>query len=1045
MRKCSIALACAFAVLMAVGGEWVADPYRAVDITWKKHPVKGKDFWLLFNSEMVLNRPGVSELPMVRESGTQWVNCDTSPLVQRFYRTITLHSVQGLGPDGKEVPVTFTVTCDDPKAVVWTADNGATVVSGPIGDTRVRYLPIAAKLSVRSEKPLSKIVLKHGTGLGGQVDSFSDFSAAATYAIGKDRAEIVLEKSASALTCALASAPYSARILGLAQEQKLAERLANAPFSVYNRMSIWGMLNLPPHAVDKTELRRIAERYPETFLGVEQTEWDANFLQKLIHGPTDSYLADLMVGMKIPCTRDEMIRNLYRQWDNYGMMNGSRRFGMSGGLNFQHFGLDAGGTIACYEITDSVGAAARLSNRTNFSAARQFGTPSQIYMAYFAGACHADSSPRSAANPHCGEDFGVAPSYGLRNFYLCYYMGINYLEFESQPWAQTKYAPDGKTFVLTKNGEAIQDIFNWSKRPEGARGDWYAPILLLKDRRNADDGKYAKSFQPFSFYSLFPATEGDAYADMIDRTISPASSHNAFDDPAEGTDMVNSDLADIFCHYMADPVNHGEVTYEDLAKYPVVIVAGDFAWTETLANTAKKYVAGGGTLVLTAAQAAPFDALFLGYAAAEGTEVSDGLVLQKGRVASTGRTLVETKDKKLPLVVRSRYGEGHVLYVTAPNFRRPEAAVAKKYAPPPQLKDLLLALQDEVVPVRFSGACNVVYNHLPDGTWKMLLINHNGVAKKPNETEEHFFPEYAKDVVITLPKGATAKEVRYGAEVKAKGEGEQRTATLTLPPAGIFVVEVKGAKFAAKPVVKNPKFNGVYDFVRRGASSGVKDDGFRFDPAARQPKEKAPAVIGEWLARNRFKDSSGNGHDLALTGPIEFKGDVAVFKGGKPMTFGHVNHFEAPYVVKEGTFETWVRPETAEGKGAGGVFAFDGDRIRVTAGAKGWTLTTHGEYRRVDVWGPKVENRWTHVLVTFRDEILRFYVDGVEVRSENGPMRRQLSNPEGRNTFYRTISMSYGTDQVSWGEFFRGEAKGIRYTSKYTTAEQAKALAARRW
>ena len=318
---------------------------------------------------------GVSELPMVRESGTQWVNCDTSPLVQRFYRTITLHSVQGLGPDGKEVPVTFTVTCDDPKAVVWTADNGATVVSGPIGDTRVRYLPIAAKLSVRSEKPLSKIVLKHGTGLGGQVDSFSDFSAAATYAIGKDRAEIVLEKSASALTCAFASAPYSARILGLAQEQKLAERLANAPFSVYNRMSIWGMLNLPPHAVDRTELRRIAARYPETFLGVEQTEWDANFLQKLIHGPTDSYLADLMVGMKIPCTRDEMIRNLYRQWDNYGMMNGSRRFGMSGGLNFQHFGLDAGGTIACYEITDSVGAAARLSNRTNFSAARQFGTP----------------------------------------------------------------------------------------------------------------------------------------------------------------------------------------------------------------------------------------------------------------------------------------------------------------------------------------------------------------------------------------------------------------------------------------------------------------------------------------------------------------------------------------------------------------------------------------------------------------------------------------------------------------------------------------------
>ena len=144
-------------------------------------------------------------------------------------------------------------------------------------------------------------------------------------------------------SCTLASPRYTMKYLGLKENEEVLKRLANAPFTLYTRVGIWNHLGAPDDMVDFSGLYRVYRDYPETCLGIEATEWDANFLQKIVNGPTSRFLTDLRTMMEIPCDRDGMVGNLYRQWQNYRKLNGSRMSGMSGGLNFQHFGLDRRG------------------------------------------------------------------------------------------------------------------------------------------------------------------------------------------------------------------------------------------------------------------------------------------------------------------------------------------------------------------------------------------------------------------------------------------------------------------------------------------------------------------------------------------------------------------------------------------------------------------------------------------------------------------------------------------------------------------------------
>ena len=233
--------------------------------------------------------------------------------------------------------------------------------------------------------------------------------------------------------------------------------------------------------------------------------------------------------------------------------------------------------------------------------------------------------------------------------------------------------------------------------------------------------------------------------------------------PDFSANMRNSTLADVFDVYNATPLDRKqEPTLAQLAKYPVIFLMHDIHWTESLANTVKRYVAEGGTLVLTTAQAAPFadDPEFLGISS-RGCRTTDGnLVVDRVKVA--GADVVEKTDGGLPLVLRTTFGSGNVLLVTSPFFRQ----VKDRDTVPPQLVKLLERLQAETVPVKVEGLCEALYNVCADGSWRVTLINNSGVQKDPGTSDDPSRPEWAAKLVVTLPEGATAEEIRTGAKLE---------------------------------------------------------------------------------------------------------------------------------------------------------------------------------------------------------------------------------------------------------------------------------------
>lgn len=1050
----AIAALCAVEAFADDSSAWVADPYRATAAKWKKHIIKGRDFWHFLETDY-LSVNGVKDLPMVRDSATQWVRTDCTPAIAGFTRRICVKDVKAKDEKGAAVPVEMELTSDEPGTTVDKGD-GFTVLSAPFCDLKVRYLPARGRITLRAARPFKSVTIGHGSPRGAVIDDVVATSSPAKIGISRTTCRLDFAKPVSEAWLDIASVKPGFLMRGVRDEAKFRERLENAPFTVLPPSIFWGSIGAPKGFFENREaLKYLAERYPETFLGVEITEWDANFLQKVTHGVSGYHLRDLMKVREIPTDRNGMVRNMALQWDNYVNLYGDRLSSMSGGLNFQLYAGDFGAKVACTELSgERVSKAQRLAIMYTMSAARQFDIPASIYIAYYCGAENPDSR-RALKNANFfggGIDFGQAPSLTSRNFYPFYYLGGNFISFESQPYGQVEPVdPDGTSWKLSGNGRAIEDLYNWYRGEAGARGDGYAPILFLEDRRAGDDQAWPLAYRKASFYGLFESTDGDLMTEYMMRAVSSPNGHESPTDPAGGSSHFNSSLGNIFNMALANPLRSGEVSAEHLAKYAVVIVAGDLVWSESLANRVKRYVADGGTLVITPGQSHPFDSDFLGAVADVGATVAeDGLVVCKAKLRKDTKVLKATSSG-MPLITASRYGAGQVDYVLSPFFKKALAKGDKpdsRFVAPPQVKEFLETLQDAVLPVKVKGDCEFTLNRVDDGSWRVCLVNNLGSVKDPKGTEEKLLPEWARDVTLTLPAGATAKEVRLGAKPKVSGNEW----TYTVPPAGILVVKVDGVSAVAKGVqaeVGRKAYSPVSGFTRRFETTGVPNDGFRYDPANRQLKGTAPELVGEWLAKNGFKDTSGNKHNLKLTGKFdEVDGVAYAEKGNKAYASAS---YPVDYPLYQGTFETWVKPASdlsafaadKAGRGRqGGILFVNGGAMFIYYCEGKWACTTMGG-RRLDITGPEAKPEWTHLAITFDHELIRFYVNGKEAVSPEGPLR-SLSG-QGINGFFSRMSFIYGSADPGWNNYFRGGMKGLRCYSRCFTPEEIAAKAKETW
>ena len=1028
---------------LAAASNWIADPFRSAGVIWKKHPFMGKEFWLLLNPAW-LTLEGLKNEPFVRESGSSHVQ--TLVKWKNFYtmRTIAVREIRLSDDSGRPVKGKVLPGSSDEKVIFQTPEyiydgnqDTAGVISAPLTDIKRRYTAFRAGVRVVPDKKFSSLRIFHGIKAGGKIKDVK-IALPQTGKVKKsnDLIEIVFDEPVSEAVLLLESEIPVCSITRLRFYPHEKERLKKYPFYVEPpfRFALGSLLGVRRENIDRASFDAIQKTYPESFMGFRLAEWDSNFFQTLMRPSSDRF-KDLRPFINIPCGKEGLLKNFHTFWKMHTDLFGSNVYGLSGQINFMHMGCDFGGRISGVELTqENKEHPHRNTLMYTRGASRQFGVPMLVYTAYYA-LNYAPDSRIKGKKAVFGLDYGMPPSLGLRNYYLSYYMGNNFLDFESQPYGQAVRNSKGK-YELTGNGKAIKEIFDWSSSPEGRRGECYTPFLMLADRKHGNDMWVRLMDYWGTWYSLFPARDPQYMTEYFMQAVSPRYDVRSFDDPVSSGNLRNSPLGDIFDIYVANPLINKAVSVGQLEKYAAVFMIDDLELTAELVHTLKKYVAAGGTLVLSTGQAAFFtaDKKFLPASISAGTTVRDNLRIHRLTPGKQSRVMLETSDG-LPLAVCHSYGNGNVILTASPFWR----TMTNRLRAPEQLISMLKKLQDEVLPVKVRGDCEFLFNIMADNTWKVILINNRGIVKRPWESKEIFHMEHTSRVTLTLPRGAKVRELRKNAKPVKTAKNGSDEYTFTLAPAEILVVDCSGIKKFSRRQIKN-------DF--KVSKSALPPDAPKYTDSAASYRKRhlpantkplpTPALVGRWRAADKFKDSSGNGNDMKLFDAV-IKADSMVLQKAK--SHGEIN-IKAPYPLESGTWEIWVKPAAAKefplrnGKRRSGVLHTKQLMIEYENGF--WQLVLFDRNTRFICKGSKAVPEWTHLAVTFADGFCRFFINGKEMAAAEGPLK-YAANP-GKNSFFNNIKLAVGSLAAHVSEIysFRGEIGDVTYHGRALTAGEIK-------
>ena len=1029
-------------------GNLVADPTSAVKNTWKKYPVSGKDFWMLLDPRW-LELKGVAQEEFVQKSGTGFVHQSVAGENVVNLRVMTIGEITSYDAKNRRRKVDIQIIPEekdlqiiDPGYINDGSARNYCVLSGNVLDMTRRYAVIKSTLKFKSDFAIARLAIYHGFNKQNRIGRVVYNGKDVKIPADKDIFNVAIAPAAKEFELTVYSTPlkYKAKELKVPYE----ERLKKAPFWLTNmfRANYGNIFGLTDCNFDQESFAAVKKKYGENFIGYWMPEWDHNYILA-VSRPNLPYYKTIQHFIKVPCNKEDFVKGVLKFcWDSHKPLFGKDLLGMSGQVLFMHHACDWGSTVSGLEITqEKTELAGRISFMFTRGASRQFDKPMYIYQAYYGGS----QSPNSTLRGYTRRiDWGVAPSLTLRNFMASYYMGNNYLDFEAQPYGMV-LEEKGGSHSLTGNGKVMKEFYEWTASDKGKRGESYAPILLLADRKHGYDMWYRIAPRGWdNCYNIYPLTDANFFMDYVMQVISPRYDYPHFDKPEYSPNLHNSTVGDIFDLYLANPLVNGEVRLEQLKKYPVVVLVDDIFYTEKLANTLKEYVAGGGTLLLTTGQTAPFeeDKDFLGVTIGKGTKKEDGLFVNTLSLLP-GTEIVMATSRKSPLVTKKKYGNGHVIVLASPYMKK----TGNLTKVPQELVKLFEKIQSELLPVKVEGDCQYLFNIMPDGTWKVILINNRGIVKLPKESTEKHFKEYTSKVTLTVPAGVTVKELRKNAVPSVVKGREFDKYTFTIAPADIYVVDMKGIKFDKAGKKGAVKFNKVKNYKFAPYTPAKANDGYKPRPAAILAAQgrnmvAAPDIVASWKGENGMKEVSGKGYELKFHN-VEVKNGAARYSGKRAWATlsAAVNH-SLPAV----TYELVVKPVPQEQlkklkiTRCGVLYPKRNLMLEYYHGR--WTLLLFERIIYDRIMGPKGAPEWTHVCVTTEKNIARLFVNGKEVKNGNGPLKSindfGFTAPKGK------ISLNLGSLAHTWPNpySFQGEIKEFTIHGKALSPEEIAKLAA---
>ena len=905
-----------------------------------------------------------------------------------------------------------------------------------------RYAIHKNTLKFKSDFAIARLAINHGVGKDNRISKLLCNGKEVQIPADKNTFDVKITPAAKEFELTVYSSPlkYQAKELNVPYE----ERLKKAPFWLTNmfRANYGNIFGTDVCNFDQESFASVRKKYGENFIGYWLPEWDHNYILA-VSRPNLPYYKTIQNFIKVPCNKEDFVKGVLKFcWDSHKPLFGKDLLGMSGQMLFMHHACDWGSTVSGLEITqEKTELAGRISFMFTRGASRQFDKPMYIYQAYYGGS----QSPNSTLRGYTRRiDWGVAPSLTLRNFMASYYMGNNYLDFEAQPYGMV-LEEKGGNHSLTGNGKVMKEFYEWTASDKGKRGESYAPILLLADRKHGYDMWYRIAPRGWdNFYNIYPLTDANFFMEYVMQVISPRYDYNKFDNPKYSPNLHNSTVGDIFDLYLANPLVNGEVRLDQLKKYPVVALVDDITYTEKLANTLKQYVAEGGTLLLTTGQTAPFeeDKDFLGVTIGKDTKKEDGLFVNSLTLLPGTETVMAT-SRKTPLATKKKYGNGHVILLASPYMKK----TGDLTKVPQQLVKLFEKIQSELLPVKVEGDCQYLFNIMPDGTWKVILINNRGIVKLPKESTEKHFKEFTSKVTLSVPAGVTVKELRKNTVPAVQKGKDFDKYTFTIAPADIYVVDMKGIKFGKTVKKGAAKFNKVKNYKFAPYTPVKANDGYKPRPAATlaamgKNMVAAPAIVGSWKGEG-MKEVTGNGYELKFH-KVEVKDGVARYNTKRSWATlnAQLKHslpaVSYELVVKPAPIEQW---KNVYGRHVRGGVLYPHRNLMLEYYHGRWTLLLFERIIYDRVMGPKAAPEWTHLCVTTEKNIARLFVNGKEVKRAAGPIKS--INEFGSKAPTSKIGLTLGSLAHTWPipYSFQGEIKEFTIHGKTLSPEEIAKLA----
>ena len=1012
-------------------GTLVAHPAAASQVKWPVHNVAGRDFWQ-FLRENWRELPELKDEAFVRNAGYSLGDMlySNRGVVRGDLRKTKIHELE-VYCGGKNVSkdLTFDFSSAEKETVFYDMgriQDGNPSTSGYIvgdsSDFRTRNAGVPIRIVVSNlSAPVEKVRFVtdvHGCAPMALVEVLDEAGNLqnATYERSPGDREWTLTFlrpiRGKSLLIRAKTAPSFFSLDPL--RAKYRELFKTVPFMAHHFFFRGKIAELTADNIDIQSIRRFHEEYPETFVGQIVGEVGSNYFQARAN-PVRFRGNMTQQGYYVPTyDRDRMdaeagLRtHVKRHFDFFGNLPI-----LPGGLMTAPYFYEWGSPLVVTEdMTENPRAGNRSLVTITRSGSRQYGKPWGLYMTSYAldatafsGRTEEEARRLSTEKSKCvmALDFGLAPSVLKRLQYLAYYAGANIEYFENDTEFSVRDKETGK-WSLTDNGKAIKDMYDWCVKPEGKRGDLYAPILLLTDYLN---GNWEwKRGAEWKVWYLQPYQDGDYMFQHVNRTFDLHIDHRGTDRASQlekGWALANSTLGDIYDVFFANPPS-GVITLPELGKYPVVFMIGDIDYSKALHDSLKKYVELGGTLIINAAQDNEFfaDPAFSGVRASDNWFQDREMKIRK--LDEIKGEVVATSADGVPLIIKNAYGKGNVILMTPYYLLN----MRDKKQPLPLIPAFLEKLQSEVCPVQVSGNIHFLFNKMSGKQWKLVLFNHCGVYKDPYRTKEEVDPQYAAEVTITAPEGTTAKEVRLNQPVKRDGN----KFTVTVPSGEICVVDLDNVTFAEAPLNAEPIARKGGFFAAQSPNRGIH---LESDFTKRD---------GEIAA-----DTSGKNNYGKILGGV-YEGNALRFDGKGAYVVYTLSTLRDP--ISEGALECWANPDPVIRDSQQHIIMTNGwIKLGILNGR--WHVSFYDGAKSDQMIGEEVDyGKWHHLVFTWNRMTADFYVDGVKVERPEGPLVHV--NPL-ESCVAGEPQVFLGTHHYNRTTLFGGLISGVRFYGHSLAAE----------